>query len=361
MALVALGLILTFTACSDSDDDNYDIPSNYSFENVDYSGQTARLDMLAEMKDYIKSVTTGTQLDAGRLAAMYANEANLANWEGTYDSSKQLRNKTHGSQQAAFDAMLSAAAADSQGDVGTAAEGVAGVVTSLNGQKAYFVNAKGLEYAQIVEKGLLSACFMHQITEIYLGDGKMNVDNSTITPGKGTPMEHHWDEAFGYFGVPVDFPDNTDGIRYWGKYCNSRESLLGLNNVIMDAYIKGRAAISNNDLDTRDEQIAILRRELDKVAAATTIHYINSAITNFQDDAIKLHGLSEAVAFYYATSFNPGSASSASQTAQILTLIGNSDNYEEMDFWQTTIANLEAARTQISNIYGWEASLAQQF
>ncbi|MEZ5022552.1 MAG: DUF4856 domain-containing protein [Chitinophagales bacterium] len=59
-----------------------------------------------------------------------------------------------------------------------------------------------------------------------------NVDNTTIEEGDNyTAMEHHWDEAFGYLGVPVDFKSNWPSDRngrsqIWGSYIRGRDAML---------------------------------------------------------------------------------------------------------------------------------------
>jgi len=58
----------------------------------------------------------------------------------------------------------------------------------------------------------MGACLYYQATSVYMGASKMDVDNETIVPGEGTAMQHHWDEAFGYFSVPKDFPLNKSGL-----------------------------------------------------------------------------------------------------------------------------------------------------
>lgn len=355
--ILLLGVVLIFASCKD-DDNSYTIPTTYDFDNVSYSGQTDRLGMLGEMKSYVSSVSSGETLDAGRLAAMYSNEANIANWTSTYGT-KQLRSKTNESHQAIFDALLAEAATDSE-NVGTAANGTAGLTNSLDGEKTYFVNAGGVEYAQILEKGLMGACIMHQQTGIYLESGKMDVDNTNIIEGEGTEMEHHWDESFGYFGVPINFPTSTDGVVFWGDYCNDRNELLATNATIMDAYLKGRAAISNNDLTTRDAQIELIQDEMVDVAAGTAIHYINSAITNFNDPARKFHALSEAVAFYYSVQFNPNARVTTPEINDVLTLLGGNSDFSQMNFWNVELNDLEAAKASIAQSQGWNDSLVNQ-
>ena len=79
--LVFFGLL--FSSCDD-DNDNPDInnsiniPSTFSFERngvstVDYSGQTARLDMLAAMKTYLLEADGGKQIEAAKLNDMFEN------------------------------------------------------------------------------------------------------------------------------------------------------------------------------------------------------------------------------------------------------------------------------------------------
>ena len=240
---------ILFTACDSNPDNGYAIPSRYNFENVSYNGQTQRLAMLTEIKTYLATgSTTGTNLDADKLKAMYANDATNAGFTGTYDDSKQLKSKTFSSATTTFETLMDEVAAASQSTV-AASNGTAGVSTSADGEKNYLVSAGGLEYTQLIEKGLMGACFYYQATSVYFGSGKMDVDNETVVEGEGTDMEHHWDEAFGYFGAPTDFPTNLDGLFFWAQYSNIVNSAIGTNKTLMDALIKGRAAIHNDDLD----------------------------------------------------------------------------------------------------------------
>jgi len=57
----------------------------------------------------------------------------------------------------------------------------------------------------------MGAVFYYNIAEVYTRPGKIgaSVDNIIVTPEEGTDMEHHWDEAFGYFGAPIDFSSSV--------------------------------------------------------------------------------------------------------------------------------------------------------
>ncbi len=352
-------ILATFTLITACDEFNYEIPTTYdAFENVDYSGQTQRLSMLTELKAYLETAnTTGNTLDAAKLKAMYANDAANAGFANTYDATKQLKSKTLENQQATFENLMDAIAAASQSTT-AAADGQAGVSTNADGSKSYLLNENGVEFTQIIEKGLMGACFYYQATAVYWGSDKMNVDNTTAEPGEGTAMEHHWDEAFGYFGVPKDFPINTSGLFFWGKYSNTVNGVLATNQKLMDAFLKGRAAISNNDLTTRDEAIIEARAEWEKIVAGAAIHYFNSSLANSADFTSRAHSLSEAIAFVYSLKFNPEKSMSVAQIDELLTKLGGSSDFLTMNIYQTSDADIQAAKDLLSSYMGWEAVTA---
>ncbi len=356
MKFLGLAFLATFafTACDDdttaeNENENYEIPATYNFENVSYSGQTQRLDMLAELTAYMKTANSGAVLEAQTMLDMYANENNAFS-DATLNEAdtKELENKTVEADQQMFkDFMNEFAVATAEANGGEGSNGTPGVVTSNDGNKAYFFDANGREHIQLIEKGLMGSVLYFQTASIYLGSGKMDVDNEEIAEGKGTAMEHHWDEAFGYFGVPLDFPANTDGMRFWGKYANGRNELLGSSEAIMNAFIKGRAAISNKDLATRDEQIEIIRAEWEKVAAGTAVHYLNEANSNFADDALRNHTLSEAWAFIHALKYNPSKKLTNADVDAILATLGE-------NFYEITSENIQAAKASLVEAYSFE-------
>ncbi len=356
-AFLFFGLLLTATACnsdddttiSDDDDTNeYTIPTTYNFDNVSYSGQIARLAMLTEMKSYMAtSRTSGTALDADRLKAMYANDSANAGWSQTYDESKQMKNKTLESERDDFEALMDELAQASTSTV-AGSEGVSGVIESQDGSKRYLIGEDGLDHAQVIEKGLMGALLYYQALAVYFGDDRMNVDNETVEPGEGTAMEHHWDEAFGYLGAPIDFPTNTDGLAFWANYSNNYNDLTNTNKLIMDGMLKGRAAISNDDLSTRDEAIEEVRAAWELVAVGSTLHYLNVGINNFDDMSIRAHGLSEAIGFAYSLKFNPSKKLDNTKIDDLLTLIAGSADFAQMNLYQITVDDLQQAKDQLA-------------
>ncbi len=371
--LVIMALIAAcFLSSCDSDDENpqYSVPDTYSFQDeagnstVNYSGQAARLAQLDELVAYIETANTpGVALDEAKLLEMYSNNNGVGSEYFSQEAAapgKQLKDKTargDATIQAIYENYLKSVAAISANTTTgeySAANGSPGVAQS--GTRSKLFNAIGLEYAELVEKGLMGAVFYDQIQNVYLGESKLDVDNSgpvDAAAGKYyTTMEHHWDEAFGYFTTATDFPAN-DNKRFWGKYSNVVDPALSTNSTLMEAFIKGRAAISNDDYDTRDEQVEIIRTELEKVAAATAIHYLNTSVTNFSDDMLRNHQLSEALGFIEALYFTHPSTAvmDAAEIDQVLALLQNENDVYNL--YDVTVADLQAARDLIASHYGF--------
>lgn len=358
--LLMLSTAFFFASCSkDDDNDNgYEVPATYTFTDeagnstVDYSGQTARMNQLSEMVTYMKTAnTSGVALDAQKLKDMYANTNDNGGGNFSFTASgKQLKNKTFDLDQSLFESYMdSLAVASASTTVGSV--GVAGVVESNDGSKKYLFAANGMEYAQLIEKGLMGAVFYYQATSVYLGDDKMNVDNTAAvdaTAGKYyTVMEHHWDEAFGYFTDATDYPANgTD--RFWGKYTDARDEALDCNEAIFGAFKGGRAAIANDDLDKRAGYIATIRDEWELVIAATAVSYLKSAKANFADDALRNHALSEGIAFIMGLKYNSQKSISNAQIDSVLNMIGD-------NLYTITTTDIDNAKAELVSIFGLES------
>jgi hypothetical protein len=323
----------------------YQVPTTYTFENIAYTGQTQRLSMLDELTAYMKTGnSTGGVVDAAKLKNMYANSGSPFADTTLNTSGKQLKNKTFEADRAVFESYFDSLAAASTSTT-PGSNGVAGIVVSAKDpSKKYLFDRNGIEYTQLVEKGLMGAVFYYQATSVYL-ENIVTDDNATVKAGEGTAMQHHWDEAFGYLGVPTDFPSNVSGVKYWGKYCNNRNAILSVNATLMNAFIKGRAAINNKDYTSRDAARTTIRDTWETICAATAINYLNSAKKDITDDAIRNHALSECIGFIKSLKYSPSRKITDAQIQQALDFIGS-------NLYNTTAAGLDNARNLISTIYG---------
>ena len=357
--MTALAITVAFTACKDDEDSSsYNIPDTYNFENVSYTGQSNRLQMLLEMKNYIKSgKSEDVTLEKDVLQAMYENSSDDV-WEnGPY--TKQIKSKTFADQQSVYETLFDQAVVASA-STEAYSPGTPGVATKADGSKSYLLNDKGLEPVQIIEKGLMGACFYYQATSVYMGAGKMDVDNEIVTDGEGTEMEHHWDEAFGYFGAPIDFPTNTDGLFFWANYCNNYDDLLNTNEDLMTALITGRAAISNNDLDTRDNQIDLARAAWERVSVGSALHYLNGAMANFDDVAVRNHEISEAIAFIYSLYYNEGKSVSNPELDNLLISLAGTKDLDTMDITEIEESTILSVRDLLADIFNISDDIKEQ-
>jgi hypothetical protein len=365
--LSLLGIVIFLNSCVDEQENlpGITVPVTYEFERdgastVNYQGQTDRLDMLSDLKAYLVSGDKGAQLSSQVLLDKYANQNNPFQNADLNSSTKQLENKTIPSEVEFIKGLLVKAAevsADVVENNTLATEGVAGKIERGTSGNFININEKGWEFTQFIEKGLMGSVFYHQIFNVYLSDAKTGneVENENLVEGQNyTPMEHHWDEAFGYLGVPVDFP-NVDPVlpdeykRFWANYTNGRDPLLGTNKMLVDAYITGRAAITGKNYPLKNAQKEIIIDAHELVSAATAVHYINASMNslNAGDQGSLFHSLSEAYAFVKALQFSPRKKIDQTQINEIL----QEDFGTEGDFWTITMEGLESAKSKLTTAY----------
>lgn len=327
---------------------------------VSFTGQTQRIKMLQELDAYIKKGTTQV-LDAGKMENMFRHQNSpFADAELNSATDKTIISKTAQSfastaAEAERQRFLSYFEQLETASANFATEAVAGTAGFVaNGGSKYLVDAKGFEYAQFVQKGLIGAMLLDQISNIYLGTEKMAADNATIVEGKNyTALEHHWDEAYGYLTANATYPmkdpaDNTKWKEvFLGSYVRQVGFDAGAPQAIFMAYLTGRAAIVNKDLAKRNEQINIIRTKLETAIATIAISYLNKTKTAANNGA-KFHSLSEGIGFLYALRYAYGAKVNAAKSDELMAALMNKPN----GFWDLTNADIDAVRDQIATLTG---------
>jgi hypothetical protein len=221
-----------------------------------------------------------------------------------------------------------------------ASRGVAGVgASSAAPATKYALTATGVNYAQVFNKGLMGGLVTYQIVTTMSNIANQSIDNTTVVNGE-TAMEHAWDMAFGYWGVPIDFPANKTGVKLWGSYSTQVDSGFKANKTLMNAFLKGRAAISAKDNATITAQANIIMNTMEKLTAAAVLQEINEIKASISDNIARNSRLSECYGFVYSFKYNPKrTVISDSQINTILALFPK--NF--YDLAQADINNIQSA------------------
>lgn len=348
---------LISTGCKKDNNNNtpsYTVPTTYSFDNIDSLKTKTVLSMLGKIENAINAANTaGVTVDGATLKAMYANTGSKftdTSFNGVTlnlnTSGLQLKSGTASGAQSVIEAMMdSIDVASHTGQ--TAANGQAGVST-----RKTLLTANGIYLRQYFTKTMMGVYIGHQIQDVLLGDSL----NSSIS---NAAKIHAWDQAFYLWNVPANFPANRAGVKYWGSYTSQIDSgiakpvtsLTGINAnpTLMSAFLKGRAALANNDNTTALQQAAIIIPFFETMEAAATIHELNEAKGNLPNGAEAVAGnLSESLGFWTALKFNTHKKISDADYNAVVALYGT-------NFYNITPAGIDAILNKISSIYGWDA------
>ena len=377
---------LIFTSCSnDSENESsYTIPTTYSFErngetSVSYSGQTTRIQMGEELLDALK-VSTETEAS---LAGKFSHSEGDADFSDSNlnASNKSIRSKTAASTDYFAANSTDAASIKAQFDTWISAQvnevfpswnvnasaGVAGQIQQAGGGSVRYINAKGLEYNQAINKGLIGALVADQILNNYLSTAVLDEasnttdnDNETLDGDNNyTTMEHKWDEAFGYlYGNEPDATapvlNNDSFLNEYLSRVNDDTDFAGIADEIYNAFILGRAAIVNNDYTTRDSQAEIIKEKISEVIAVRGIYYLQQGKNSLAvDDASAFHALSEAVGFIYSLQFTrqPNSTQPYLSKTEVDTIINTLQSGN--GFWDVTAATLDEVSETIATKFNF--------
>ncbi|HXO77826.1 MAG TPA: DUF4856 domain-containing protein [Puia sp.] len=348
----------------------YTVPTTYNFTNFNDTNTLKILAMADQIAAKINTANAaGVAVSAQQLKDMFNNVNGYFVDSAFKLNASGLKLASYCSSAAAQDlsSYFDSVGLYSQSTV-AGSNGVAGRSTSsVTATKKLLLSPGGLWYYQVVRK-TFNDITAAAITAMYMKDSVANsVDNTTVIPGKGTAMEHNWDEAFGFFAVPVDFPTNKTGLRYFGSYSNQVDPGLGSNATIMNAFLKGRAAISAKDLSTKTAQANILVTAFEQVTAASIVQEMKETDANIDaGDAVSAYGtMSETLGFirglkYYTYNRKITDA----QITQLLQLIDSANpnapslyNFINPNATPAQLkAKTDAIRQLIGSIYGFTAA-----
>jgi hypothetical protein len=300
-----------------------------SVTTVSFTDETVRSNMLKDMEDYMQTYGL-IPVDGERLRRMYTNTGSpFFDTSLNKHPSLSLSSVTAGSLAGAdavrernrFNGWIDSVTRASQYGLEAATPGKPGTVGGT-----YLVNGDGIEYLQLFKDGLIGAIMLDQLCNVQLG-AVPGADNTNAVAGANyTAMEHAWDAAYGNLTANPWFPfKNSAGSFqevYLGYYVRQAKGEFGDPTALYLAFLKGRAAIVNKDNGTRDEQIAYLRKTIEKAVATVAISYLNKA-TIASSNSSYCHTLSEALGFIYALRYAHGAKIGAAKSDELMATLFN--------------------------------------
>ncbi len=333
----------------------HDVPSTYNFSNANYDEASQAIAMWSGFIGYLGK-STDRRLSQDTVNYLWNNTGNAfkADYASDLKYTPDQLNSFTGVKLSALTANATEIKdlADSMVKISAfystaGGEGIAGK------QSTRLFNYAGLEFNQAVAKGMMGAMVFSKIMA-HLDKSKA-ADNKNST-AKGTAMEHEWDMAFGYVGIPQEnfidrsknevntFP-KTDPNRplALGGYFKERGAYIKSGQKVYDAFIKGRAAIGAKDYATRDAAIATIAEYLEKTIAAALWNYTVTPSKPGSGDpiiarALRLHGLSEGYGFVIALKHRPTTSKLTAANLNTISSIMNKNFYD-------LLKNADADRT----------------
>jgi hypothetical protein len=219
---------------------------------------------------------------------------------------------------------------------------------------------------QLVEKGLFGAASYHKALQLLQ-----------------TPDAKTADKVMALFGVHPSFPNTPTASNtahpdvHMANYAARRSDSLNNNSLyrkMEKAFIQLQAAVNAGDdyISERDQAIAAIKLNWEKINAATSINYFHAVISNMSNTAptdaqkgASLHALGEAIGFLWGWKNVSDKKISNAQMDELLALMlvspGTPTCYRFVTEPAATLGNLQQAISKLQSIYGFTAAEIEDF
>ena len=314
---------------------------------VDLTTSNQRLDMFSELNSYMALVAvaapaTPQTLDVAKLRGYYANTGGYFTGTGLNASGLTLRTSTAASFPAPNAETVRTYIDQKLTQLATASQSVNSVATpgSAGRLGRYLVDGNGIEVNQVIQKGLIGALLLDQIDNVLLADNALKANNTKVVDGKAySELEHNWDLAYGFLtsnAIMTTDINLTPRERFLAGYLNEKNPTA--SPAVYMAFLKGRAAIVNNDAAGVKTQADLIRTELEKAIALAAVSYLNNWKSASTLD-VKAHALGEGLGFIYSLRFCTKYGADATFSDNLLTSLTSGTN----GTWSLTNTQADAA------------------
>lgn len=315
---------------------------------VKFTEGNQRLKMFQALNYYsTSSVSANAHIESAKLKNLFSNTGSPFTDISTStisvigselnNSGVQLRN-TVASSLSAADAEAVRAKIESYFDqIDVASNSVSATATVGQAGKlgTYLVDAKGIETAQVIQKALIGALQLDYIGNVLMDEG-LDADNyALVGDQKYTALEHNWDVAYGLLSLnPIYLQGATDAARNTvefgaGAYIWEYNKANYAN--IYPAFLKGRAAIVNNDKAELEAQATFIRTQFEKAIANAALGYLDKWKTG-TSDAARAHAIGEGLGFIYSLRFAEIHGGDAAFSDNLTnTLVGSTNGFWDIN------------------------------
>jgi hypothetical protein len=332
---------------------------------VDLSDGNNRHKMFQALNFYSSSnISANTTISAEQLKKLFSNTGNpfvdistatiSVTGSELNASGIQLRNVTASSLGSAAEGVRAKLESDFD-DIAAASLSVNQIAEKGKAGKlaTYLVDEKGIETIQIIQKSLIGALQLDYISNVLLVDG-LKADNHSVVEGKNyTALEHNWDEAYGLLTLnPVYLYDtdtdvaSTDAKRATVEFA-AGSYIWEYNKAnyakFFPAFLKGRAAIVNNDKAELETQATFIRTQMEMAIARAAIGYLDKWKAGGAQVKDQAHAMGEGLGFIYSLRFAKIHGGDAAWSDGIINgLVGS-----EFGFWDLDVTRINAASDAI--------------
>lgn len=371
--ICALATTVLFSACKREDKDETVVTPTYDYSGLDttvYSpnfkneagdtttdrtaGRNLNQMFAGGLSTYMRK-STSQIISSADMKSMYTGNGFTDTYTYLNSTGLQIKSNVASSfssadadkEKAKFETYFDSLAKISNNFADSAKDGKTGI--AFNGTSKYLCDAKGIEWIQVIQKGLIGAFQLDYVGNVLLAN--TNVDNTSILSGtKQTQLAQNWDKAYGLLTIKTVYGSAASTSSHGsesqlGSYAweynpynpKTKKALLDLHR----AFLIGRKAIQNNDLATAKIQADKIRITYEKTLAKAALGYITKTKDASTSTGSRIHALGEGLGFIYSLRFCKLSGADATFSDEIF------NDLLSTGFYKLTNAQLDNAATKI--------------
>lgn len=327
---------------------------------VDASEGNAQYSMFKALNDTIRNLINANQhIDAELLSDMFSNVGDPFKSTDLNAFNLNIHDHVASSRETGEATEVRDFFEDHFTDLEVASHDINNTATPGNAGKlgSYLVDEQGIELIQVVQKSLIGALQLDYIGNVLLAEGLTAENYETVSDKNYTALEHNWDIAYGLFTLNNHYAED------WTAAAKGTVTEFAAGSYVWEynktdfpnihaAFLKGRAAIVNNDRVELEEQATFIRTAIEKAIANAAVGYLEKFKAETGVDVAaegrRVHAIGEGLGFIYSLRFADVHEADATFSDGLLAdLVGSTNGY-----WDLTTVKAQTAIDAIKTKFG---------